>query len=130
MYDEGILDNGGIAVKIKDIITILNAQLLTPQADLEQEVHTACGSDMMSDVLAYVKDQSALITGLTNPQVVRTAEMMDMICIIFVRGKHADDTIVNLAAQRNIAILQTPYSMFTACGMLYQHGLRGGGEKQ
>mgnify|MGYP002561410526 FL=1 len=117
-------------MKIKDIITILNAQLLTPQADLEQAVHTACGSDMMSDVLAYVKDQSALITGLTNPQVVRTAEMMDMICIIFVRGKHADDTIVNLAAQRNIAILQTPYSMFTACGMLYQHGLRGGGEKQ
>ena len=117
-------------MKIKDIITILNAQLLTPQADLEQEVHTACGSDMMSDVLAYVKDQSALITGLTNPQVVRTAEMMDMICIIFVRGKHADDTIVNLAAQRNIAILQTPYSMFTACGMLYQHGLRGGGEQQ
>ena len=117
-------------MKIKDIITILNAQLLTPQADFEQEVHTACGSDMMSDVLAYVKDQSALITGLTNPQVVRTAEMMDMICIIFVRGKHADDTIVNLAAQRNIAILQTPYSMFTACGMLYQHGLRGGGEKQ
>ena len=117
-------------MKIKDIITILNAQLLTPQADLEHEVHTACGSDMMSDVLAYVKDQSALITGLTNPQVVRTAEMMDMICIIFVRGKHADDTIVNLAAQRNIAILQTPYSMFTACGMLYQHGLRGGGEKQ
>ena len=117
-------------MKIKDIITILNAQLLTPQADLEHEVHTACGSDMMSDVFAYVKDQSALITGLTNPQVVRTAEMMDMICIIFVRGKHADDTIVNLAAQRNIAILQTPYSMFTACGMLYQHGLRGGGEKQ
>lgn len=117
-------------MKIKDIITILNAQLLTPQTDLEQEVHTACGSDMMSDVLAYVKDQSALITGLTNPQVVRTAEMMDMICIVFVRGKHADDTIVNLAAQRNIAILQTPYSMFTACGMLYQHGLRGGGEKQ
>ena len=117
-------------MKIKDIITILNAQLLTPQADVEQVVHTACGSDMMSDVLAYVKDQSALITGLTNPQVVRTAEMMDMICIIFVRGKHADDTIVNLAAQRNIAILQTPYSMFTACGMLYQHGLRGGGEKQ
>ena len=117
-------------MKIKDIITILNAQLLTPQADLEQEVHTTCGSDMMSDVLAYVKDQSALITGLTNPQVVRTAEMMDMICIIFVRGKQADDTIVNLGAQGNIAILQTPYSMFTACGMLYQHGLRGGGEKQ
>ena len=95
-------------MKIKDIITILNAQLLTPQADLEQEVHTACGSDMMSDVLAYVKDQSALITGLTNPQVVRTAEMMDMICIIFVRGKHADDTIVNLAAQRNLTVCLLP----------------------
>ena len=119
-------------MKIKDIITILNAQLLTPQGRFGARSATLPGgSDMMSDVLAYVKDESALrFTGLTNPQVVRTAEMMDMICIIFVRGKHADDTIVNLAAQRNIAILQTPYSMFTACGMLYQHGLRGGGEKQ
>ena len=116
---------------VKDLIPLLDAELIYGSDDIDiREIHSGCGSDMMSDVLAYVKDQSALITGLTNPQVVRTAEMMDMICIIFVRGKHADDTIVNLAAQRNIAILQTPYSMFTACGMLYQHGLRGGGEKQ
>ena len=117
-------------MRICEIKTIVNASLLTPSENSGLNIQYAFSSDMMSDVLADVKDQSALITGLTNPQVVRTAEMMDMICIIFVRGKHADDTIVNLAAQRNIAILQTPYSMFTACGMLYQHGLRGGGEKQ
>lgn len=114
-------------MKIKDIVTILDAQVLTPEANMEQEVHTACGSDMMSDVLAYVKDQAALLTGLTNPQVVRTAEMMDIICIIFVRGKQADESILNLARERDVAILQTSCDMFTACGLLFERGLKGGG---
>ena len=70
---------------------------------LDAEVHTACGSDMMSDVLAYVKDQSVLLTGLVNAQVVRTAEMMDMLCIVFIRGKRPDDAIIRLAQQRGIA---------------------------
>ena len=76
-------------MKVKDIVEILKCQVLN-EANMEEEVKTACGSDMMSDVLAFVKDQSVLLTGLMNPQVVRTAEMMDMHCIVFVRGKKID----------------------------------------
>ena len=81
---------------------------------------------MMSDVLAYVKDQAVLLTGLVNSQVIRTAEMMDMICIVFVRGKKPDAGILALAEERGMAILCTDHTMFTACGLLYAHGLRGG----
>ena len=110
---------------IRDIISLLDAEIISA-ADLDLEVKTACGSDMMSDVLAFVKDQSVLLTGLLNPQVVRTAEMMDMVCIVFVRGKQPDQTIVDLAQERGIAVLTTPYRMFTACGLLYENGLKGG----
>ena len=83
---------------IRDIISLLDAEIISA-ADLDLEVKTACGSDMMSDVLAFVKDQSVLLTGLMNPQVVRTAEMMDMHCIVFVRGKKIDANEVALARQ-------------------------------
>ena len=66
-------------MKISDMQTILEARVLAGGSYLDREVHAACGSDMMSDVLAYVKDQAVLITGLTNPQVVRTASMMDAV---------------------------------------------------
>lgn len=112
-------------MKVQDIIEILKAEILV-EGNLDEEVKTACGSDMMSDVLAFVKDQSVLLTGLINPQVVRTAEMMDMHCIIFVRGKHPDGLVLNLAEQKDITILATPYRMFTACGLLFQNGLGGG----
>lgn len=72
---------------IKDVIDALGAVAVCGEEYLDREVHTACGSDMMSDVLAFVKDQAVLLTGLCNPQVIRTAEMMDVICIVFVRGK-------------------------------------------
>ena len=65
---------------------------------LSQEVHSACGADLMSDVLAFVKDQSVLLTGLLNPQVIRTADMMDMVCIVFVRGKLPDESMIELAS--------------------------------
>lgn len=116
-------------MKVSDIVHILNAQVLA-KGDLNAEVRTACGSDMMSDVLAFVKDQAVLLTGLMNPQVVRTAEMMDMRCIIFVRGKEVDSAVVALAKQKNITVLQTQYRMFTACGLLYSEGLRGGCENE
>ena len=111
---------------ISRIIEVLEARLLTKGADCTREVHTACGSDMMSDVLAYVKDQAVLLTGLNNPQVVRTADMMDMICIVFVRGKCPDDMLLALAEERCIAVMATDKTMFTACGLLYSEGLRGG----
>ena len=105
---------------------ILSAELLCGGDHLDREVQTACGSDMMSDVLAYVKDQAVLVTGLNNPQVVRTADMMDMICIVFVRGKKPGDAILDLARELDIVVLKTELEMFTSCGKLYQAGLRGG----
>ncbi|MBR2495807.1 MAG: hypothetical protein IKB66_01000, partial [Clostridia bacterium] len=71
-------------MKVKELIEVIDGQLLTGEDKLDLELMSACGSDMMSDVLAFVKDQSVLLTGLVNPQVVRTAEMMDMYCIVFV----------------------------------------------
>ena len=111
---------------VKDIKEILEAEIICGENFLEREVNAACGSDMMSDVLAYVKEQAVLLSGLVNPQVVRTAEMMDMQCIVFVRGKKPDESIVELAKDREIVLLSTGYPMFTACGMLYENGLRGG----
>ena len=111
---------------IKDVKDILDAQVLCCEDSLDSEVHTACGSDMMSDVLAFVKDQSVLLTGLMNPQVVRTAEMMDMVCIVFVRGKQPDAQMIALAEERSIVMMSTEFRMFTACGLLYENGLKGG----
>ena len=105
---------------------ILSAELLCGGDHLDREVHTACGSDMMSDVLAFVKEQAVLLTGLVNPQVVRTAEMMDMKVIVFVRGKMPSDAILDLAHKLDIVVLKTELEMFTSCGKLYQAGLRGG----
>ncbi len=113
-------------MKVNDIKQILSAEVMCNESLLESEVHTACGSDMMSDVLAFVKEQAALLTGLVNPQVIRTAEMMDMHCIVFVRGKKPDEKMIEMAEERDMVILCTELEMFTACGKLYLAGLRGG----
>ena len=111
---------------VHDIRDLLDATMLAGKDFAQTEVHSACGSDMMSDVLAFVKDQSVLITGLCNPQTIRTAEMMDIVCVVFVRGKIPDENTRQLAADRDIAVLSTQLPMFTACGILYKAGLRGG----
>jgi len=111
---------------IGEMRDILDARVYCREDMMGLEIHTACGSDMMSEVLAYVKDQSVLLTGLLNPQVVRTAEMMDMHCIVFVRGKVPTDAILELAEERDICVMTTKATMFTACGLLYERGLRGG----
>ena len=113
---------------IADVRRILEAEVICGSDHMEKEVHNACGSDMMSDVLAFVKDQSVLLTGLVNAQVVRTAEMMDMVCIVFVRGKEPGPDILKLAEDSDIVLMKTPVRMFTACGLLYENGLRGGNE--
>ena len=110
---------------VKDIIDILEGEIIC-EGDLNQEIKTACGADMTSDVLAFVKEQAVLLTGLVNPQVVRTAEMIDMACSVFVRGKMPDDSIIRLAEQRGITLMKTRFRMFTACGRLYANGLSGG----
>lgn len=112
-------------MRLKDIVDILSADVLFGTDELlNKEVNSACASDMMSDVLAYVKDQAVLVTGLCNPQVVRTAEMMDMVCVVLVRGKTPDSAMMKLAQERNIVMLTSPYRMFAACGLLYSAGLK------
>ncbi len=111
---------------IGDIVNILGAELVCGQDHIDTEVHTACASDMMSDVLAFVKDQAVLLTGLLNTQTVRTAEMMDIICIVFVRGKNPTEDIIELANERGIAVVKTEKRMFEAAGRLYAAGLAGG----
>lgn len=111
---------------VGDIKRILNAKVICGEDFMNREVHNACGADMMSDVLAFVKDQSVLLTGLCNAQVIRTAEMMDIICIVFVRGKLPDDSMIALADEKEIPLLCTTHRMFSACGLLYESGLRGG----
>ena len=113
-------------MKISEIKSILNADLICGEEFLSNEVFTACGSDMMSDVLAFVKEQAFLLSGLVNPQVIRTAEMMDMKCIVFVRGKKPSIDMIDLATERDIVLLRSELEMFTACGLLYKHGLKGG----
>ncbi len=114
-------------MKISEIASLLNAEVLCGNGELDREVKSACGCDMMSDVLAFVKEQAVLITGLCNPQVVRTAQMMDMVCIVFVRGKRPPKEVVELAEKADIVVLATNERMYVACGMLYQSGLSGGG---
>ena len=111
---------------VAGVARVLGAQVVVGDGFLGREVHTACGSDLMSDVLAFVKDQTVLVTGLTNNQAIRTAEMMDIVCIVLVRGKEPDSGMVDLAVDREIVVMRTEHSMFTACGLLYEAGLRGG----
>ena len=110
-------------MKIREIQDILGAELLCGEEYLDNDVFSACCSDMMSDVLAYVKDQGLLITGLVNPQVIRTANMMDMVCVVFVRSKVPSDEIISLARESGITVMRSDLRAFEASGLLYCAGL-------
>lgn len=110
-------------MKLKDIERILEAEVIACGELLSRDVTMACGSDLMSDVLAFIKSDALLLTGLVNPQVVRTAEMADLGSICFVRGKRPDEKTTKLAEANNIPMLTTPLSMFEACGRLYREGV-------
>ena len=113
-------------MNLSEVRDILDAEVLTGEELLDAEVHSACGSDLMSDVLAYVHNQSLLLTGLVSPQVIRTAEMMDMEAIVLVRGKVPNDEMIRVAEARGIVLMTTELPMFSACGILYAEGLDGG----
>ncbi len=112
-------------MKICTIRELLDAQVLVGEENLGRHVYSACGSDMMSDVLAYVKDQAVLMTGLVNAQVIRTAEMMDMVCVVFVRSKQPTEEMLRLAEESGIVVMSTDKRMYEACGILYSNGLIG-----
>ena len=108
---------------IDDVRDLLNATVIVGNPSLTQEVHTACGSDSLGDTMAYIKEKAVFLTGITDSQVVRTAEMMDIVCIVFVRGKQPDEATVKLAEELKIILLGTNYRMYEACGILYSGGL-------
>lgn len=110
---------------LDDVKRILEAEVISGEDFLSRDVVMACGSDLMSDVLSFVKSEAILLTGLTNPQVVRTAEMADLVAICFVRGKQPPKETTELAESKNIPLLSTPLPMFESCGRLWHKGLVG-----
>ena len=117
-------------MKISTIRDLLAAEVVCGAEHLDCHVYSACGSDMMSDVLAYVKDQAVLLTGLLNTQVVRTAMMMDMHCVVLVRDKKPTPEMVSLAEESGIVLLASPKRLYEACGILYANGLVGNTAKE
>jgi predicted transcriptional regulator len=115
-------------MKLREIKEILSAEVVCGEELLDKEVSSAFGSDMMSDVLAYAKENSVLLTGLVNPQTIRTALMLDMYGVVFVRAKKLTDEVVDLAKESGLVVLSTDFRMFETCGKLYAHGLKGSGE--
>ena len=113
-------------MRVSDCAGLLNAEILVKADSFNEDLKIACGCDLMSDVMAFSSDESQiLLTGLVNPQTIRTAEMLDVKVIIFVRGKIPDETMQKLADEKGIGLMTTPLSMFTCCGLLYEAGLRG-----
>lgn len=111
---------------ILEIQKLLNAKILACEDKKDMEIKTAFASDMMSDALAFGKDSSVLVTGLCNPQVMRTAELLDIECIIFIKGKEPTDSMISLAKNNGICVLLSEYCMFETAGKLYNAGLVGG----
>ena len=110
-------------MNIETIKNLLSAEVLCGAEHLDTTVHSACGSDMMSDVLAFVKDQAVLLTGLVNSQVIRTAVMMDMRCVVFVRAKRPTPEMIEFAEESGIVLLSSDMRRYEACGTLYTNGL-------
>ena len=112
-------------MKISKMQELLDAKVLCCEENLGKHVYSAFGCDLMSDVLAYVTDQSVLLTGLVNPQVIRTALMLDMVCIIFVRSKAPNQEMLDLARENGIVMMSTEKTLYNTCGILYSNGLVG-----
>ncbi len=112
-------------MKLDEIREILEAEIISKGNLSDREIIMACGSDLMSDVLTFVKPDALLLTGLTNPQVVRTAEIAEIIAVCFVRGKKPQDETIKLAREKGLPLLATRFSMYVSSGRLYKNGLPG-----
>lgn len=112
-------------MKIDKVIELLEAKLLIGEELLNDDVDYGYSCDLMSDVLAYVRNNVLLLTGLIHPQVIRTAEMLDIKAIVIVRGKSPSEEVLRMAKMRDIAIIATKHSLFTASGILFDSGLKG-----
>ena len=112
-------------MRLIEIKELLNADFICCEDCLDREISFAGGSDLMSDVLAFGKPGLLLLTGLTNSQSVRTANIIDATAVVYVRGKKPDEEGIRLAKEMNIPLLCTKLMMYQACGILYKNGLKG-----
>ena len=110
-------------MNVQEMIQFIDAELLTQSGDLNRVIKGGCGADLMSDVLASIQSDAVLLTGLCNPQVVRTAQMADVAAIVFVRAKKPDTETIKLAEDECIPLITSPFGMFELSGRLYQAGL-------
>ncbi len=115
-------------MKLETVRKILDCRVIAGQDKLDEEVGVGCGADLMSDVLAFIKPDALLLTGLTNVQSVRTAEIAEVKAIVYVRGKLPDKDAAELAQQKGMVVLSTSLPMYESCGRLYASGLAGGSE--
>ena len=115
---------------VAEAVSILEGPFFCGEDKADMEVASACGADLMSDVMAFVKDRVLLMTGLVNPQVIRTAELLDIHAIIFVRGKSPSRDMIDMAEESDIILGGTKLPMFIACGKIYEAGLRTGGVRE
>ncbi|MCU4176025.1 DRTGG domain-containing protein [Carboxylicivirga sp. N1Y90] len=111
-------------MKIREIAEILDARVVCGEESIDRDINCGFASDLMSDVLTLDSEHLALITGLANMQVVRTAEMADVNCIVFVRNKIVSPEMREVAAENDMVLLECKYSMFNTIGMLFQAGLQ------
>jgi predicted transcriptional regulator len=116
-------------VTLREIKEILDAEVIVGSEQLDKEIRTAFGADLMSDVLAFAKAGSLLLTGLTNPQVIRTSDVLDIAAIVMVRGKRPTPETITLAEELGIPVLSTRYILFETAGKLYEKGIVGCVEK-
>lgn len=117
-------------MKIREVVDILEGKVLVDNTDPDDDVPIGGAADLMSDVLAFGSDGMVLMTGLTNPQVIRTAEMAGINVVVFVRAKTPPPETLQLANEAGITLVSTGYTMFESCGRLYQAGLPGLGRVQ
>jgi len=110
-------------MNVQQLIKIIKSTLINPTVDLSREIKGGCGTDLMSDALALIQPEAVLLTGLCNPQVVRTTPMADIASIVLVRGKKPPQETVALANHERIPLISSPYGMFELCGKLHQVGL-------
>jgi predicted transcriptional regulator len=113
---------------VVEAVELLEGQFFCGEAEAAgTEIASACGADLMSDVMAFVKDRVLLLTGLVNQQVIRTATLLDIHAIIFVRGKAPGRDMIDMAEESDIILCGTKLPMFISCGKLYEAGLKAGG---
>lgn len=112
-------------MKLAEVQNVLQSEIICGAEWFDNEVVTACGSDLMSDVLVFSKERTLLLTGLTNIQVIRTAEVGDLAAIVFVRGKRPGAEVIQMARQKGIPLMVTEFSMYEACGLVYSCGVKG-----